>query len=253
MGVLGSMHCIGMCGGLVTSLSMSRPNIWWTGLMSYQLGRIATYTFLGLVIGMIGLAFAQSDWFSGTQRILTIVAGLLMIYFGLNLAGWLADPLVKAMSRFSNHLGLSRLIQSATVSRMPMSWFMVGMFNGLLPCGLVYAALALGLTSGNVVLSAGMMFAFGLGTIPAMTFVPSILHAMSPQRRGLVLKFAAIFLIIVGVMTMARGGEMMQMLMHGGSHSGHHIPGMPSAENQDMDMSNMNMSDMDTQPTKEKP
>lgn len=243
MGFLGSLHCIGMCGGLVTSLSMSRPRIWWAGLMGYQFGRVATYTLLGLIAGMLGLAATKSPIFSDVQQALTIFAGLLIIYFGLNLAGWLADPLVKAVSVLGNMIGLTRMIQAASSSRMPMSWFMVGMFNGLLPCGLVYAALAMSMTAGHLALSAAMMLAFGLGTIPAMSFVPSLMQAISPARRGMVLKVAAVLLIVIGLTTMVRGGQWMHAMM-GHDHHAHHEQPM----DMNMDDMKMNMPSMPMRP-----
>ncbi|MBL4775873.1 MAG: sulfite exporter TauE/SafE family protein [Mariprofundus sp.] len=218
VGFLGSMHCVGMCGGLITTLSMSRSRIWWPGLMGYQAGRIATYTLLGLLAGMLGMALAQTTWFAGAQQGLTILAGLLMIIFGLALAGWLPDPLVRGMSKVTAAIGLSGWIHAASSSRMPMSWFMVGLFNGLLPCGLVYAGLALSLTAGHLALAAAMMFAFGLGTVPAMTVVPWVLKSASPTMRGYVLKVAAVLLIGLGLLTMLRGGEWMHSL-HGDGHS----------------------------------
>jgi len=255
VGFLGSMHCVGMCGGLVTTLTMSRPKVWWSGLMSYQLGRIFTYTFLGLLAGMVGMAITQVPWFAGMQRGLTIVAGVLMIIFGLNLAGWLPDPFVKMMAKFTRLIGLSRWVQSATSSRMPMSWFMVGLFNGLLPCGLVYAGLALSLTSGNVGLSAAMMLAFGLGTVPAMTLVPIVLKSASPKTRGWVLKIAALLLVTMGLFTLIRGSDLMMRNMHHmGNMQGmegnmenmqHHKQPMPDMDMQDMDMLDMNMKSMD--------
>ncbi len=252
VGFLGSMHCVGMCGGLVTTLTMSRPKIWWSGLMSYQLGRIATYTFLGFIAGMVGMAITQVPWFADMQRGLTWVAGALMIIFGLNLAGCLPDPFVKMMAKFTKIIGLTGWVQSATSSRMPMSWFMVGLFNGLLPCGLVYAGLALSLTSGNIALSAAMMFAFGLGTVPAMTLAPVVLKSASPKARGWVLKAAALLLVVMGAFTMIRGSSLMHSMhdmdnMQGMDHSNmpmnhdmnHNAHPMP-----DMNMDNMKMEHM---------
>ena len=169
------MHCVGMCGGLVSALSMSRPSIWWTGLLSYQAGRIAVYSFLGLVAGMAGVMLNQAPWFSGMQQGITIFAGILMMIFGANLAGWLPDPLVRTMSSFSKIIGLQRWIYTASTSRMPMSWLMVCLFNVLLPCAFFYAALSFSLTSHHVVLSTSMLFRFCLCTVPAMLFVPFIL------------------------------------------------------------------------------
>ncbi len=256
IGFLGSMHCVGMCGGLVTTLTMSRSSIWWSGLASYQVGRILTYTLFGLIAGMIGMAITQVDWFADMQRGLTLFAGTLMIIFGLNLAGWLPDPFVNIITRFTTWIGLTKWIHAATTSRMPMSWLMVGLFNGLLPCGLVYAALALSLTSGNMVLSASMMFAFGLGTIPAMMVVPVVLKSASPKARGWVLKVAAILLVGIGLFTMIRGSTFMHS-MHDMQHSEHTMPAkhgthqhhmdsppMNSEPQQDMNQQDMDMHDM---------
>jgi len=265
VGFLGSLHCVGMCGGLVTTLAMSQKRTWWTGLMSYQLGRILTYTFLGLLAGMMGMVITQVTWFSGVQRGLTLFAGSLMILFGLTLAGWVPDPLVKIMAQLSRVVGLSKWIYTATNSRMPMSWFMVGLFNGLLPCGLVYAGLALSLTSGSIGLSAAMMSAFGLGTVPAMMFVPVVLKSASPKARGWVLKIAAILLILMGAFTMIRGSALMHSMhdmdnmqcMH---HSEHNMPmnhemspnthTMPKMNMDGMDMGDMDMQNMNMDGTK---
>ncbi|HID37336.1 MAG TPA: sulfite exporter TauE/SafE family protein [Ghiorsea sp.] len=248
LGFLGSMHCVGMCGGLVTTLALSRKNIWWSGLMSYQMGRTLTYTFFGLIAGMIGMAINQIDWISDIQRALTLFAGLLMIMFGLGLAGWMPDPFVKGMATFTKFIGLTKWVHAATTSRMPMSWLMVGLFNGLLPCGLVYAGLALSLTSGSIGLSATMMFAFGLGTVPAMMFVPIVLKSASPKARGWVLKIAAILLILMGAFTMIRGSSLMHTMhdmdnMQGMEHSGHVMPMQHDMD--DMDMDDMDMDDME--------
>ena len=258
VGFLGSMHCVGMCGGLVTTLTMSRSKIWWSGLVSYQIGRTLTYTFFGLIAGMIGMAITQVDWFADIQRGLTIFAGVLMIIFGLNLAGWLPDPFVSMMTKFTKLIGLTKWIHAATTSRMPMSWLMVGLFNGLLPCGLVYAGLALSLTSGSIGLSASMMFAFGLGTMPAMMIAPVVLKSASPKTRGWVLKVAAILLVGIGIFTMIRGSAVMHSMhdmdnMQGMDHSGHQMPmqhdmnghDMGNMPPHDMNEHDMNTHDMD--------
>ncbi|MCF6208771.1 MAG: sulfite exporter TauE/SafE family protein [Ghiorsea sp.] len=127
--------------------------------------------------------------------------------------------------------------------RSTLGFYVIGFFNGLLPCGLVYAGLALSLTLGSIGLSAAMMSAFGLGTVPAMMFVPVVLKSASPKARGWVLKIAAILLILMGAFTMIRGSALMHSMhnmdnMQGMNHSGHHMP-------MNHDMSNMNQQNMD--------
>lgn len=220
MGFLGSMHCIGMCGGLVGALTMSRPTLWWGGLASYQIGRVITYMILGFVVGLIGAGLHSLSWFGDIQRIIIVLTGIMMIAFGLNLGGWLPDPFSKSASSLIASLGLSRLIRSASGDDKPVNWAVVGLVNGLLPCGLVYAALAFALASDGVVDSGLMMLAFGLGTVPAMTFVPVLVRKITPDSRGTLLKVAAVLIIVLGVMMALRGTDWMRQMMHGSMDHG---------------------------------
>jgi len=214
IGFLGSMHCIGMCGGLITTLGMARPTVWWTGLAAYQAGRVSTYVLLGLLTGLAGTVLTKMAWIDSAQNVLAVLAGIMMVTFGVHLAGWMADPFQKVLTRFSLLTGLSGWIQSAAASRQPVSWYMVGFCNGLLPCGLVYAALAMALSSGEVPQAGLIMLAFGLGTVPAMMFVPVLMRKLAPRMRGGILKVAGVVLIMLGLLTMIRGADWM--------HTGHH-------------------------------
>ncbi|GAV19271.1 hypothetical protein MMIC_P0204 [Mariprofundus micogutta] len=219
VGFLGSMHCIGMCGGLVSALSMTRPRVWWSGLSAYQFGRIITYSILGLISGWIGTSLKQIGGFDQVQFVLTLLAGLIMITFGLNLAGWMADPLSRISTRAIGGLGLVRRIKSAASKSTPVSWFGIGLANGLLPCGLVYAAIGLSIASGGIAEAGLSMFAFGLGTIPAMMVAPALVRILAAKRRGLVMKVLGIIVIVLGLFTMIRGTGLMHLLH--GSGAGH--------------------------------
>jgi len=209
LGFMGSLHCIGMCGGLVTAVSMSRPNIWWSGLLIYQLGRVTTYALLGLLVGLSGVALSALGG-DMLQRILAILAGSLMIVFALNLAGWLPDPLRRFSAWASRKSGLASLARTASESARRGSWYALGLANGLLPCGLVYAALSLALSVGNAQMATLMMATFGLGTIPAMMLVPSALQRMTPALRSSAMRVAAVMIIVMGVITVLRSN----MVMH---------------------------------------
>ncbi len=208
LGFMGSLHCIGMCGGLVTAVSMSQPKVWWSGLFIYQCGRISTYTLLGLLVGLTGVALTT---FGGDllQRALAILAGTFMIIFALNLAGWLPDPLRRFSTWASSKTGLAQLAQRASSQARAKSWFALGLANGLLPCGLVYAALSLALSSGDAYKAMLMMCAFGIGTAPAMMLAPSALHKMTPSLRTNAMRIAALILVIIGIVTISRSGIMM--------------------------------------------
>ncbi len=205
IGFLGSLHCIGMCGGLVTAMTMTRSHTWWPGIISYQFGRITTYTALGLIAGLIGSLFAQDGWLSGAQNILSIFAGMIIIILALHIAGWLPDPFSRLSTRIANATGLSRAINAAATQDTTGPWYSVGILNGLLPCGLVYAGLGLSLTAHASWQGAAAMFVFGLGTVPAMMAVPALMRAVTPAMRGRILKVGAVLLILIGVFTLMRG------------------------------------------------
>lgn len=203
MGFMGSLHCVGMCGGLVTAISINAKKIWWFGLLTYQLGRVSTYAMLGLILGFTGLALHD---FGGDliQRLIAILAGSLMITFALNLAGWLPDPVRRLSAWVTRKTGLMQLANSLAQHARLRGWYALGLVNGLLPCGLVYAALAMSIASGNAIHASFMMACFGLGTIPAMMFVPSIMQKMSPIFRLNTLRFAAFFIMALGLITILR-------------------------------------------------
>jgi len=226
MGFMGSLHCIGMCGGLISAVSMSQKNIWWSGLLIYQLGRVTTYAALGLLVGFSGAAL---NTFGGDhiQRLLAILAGLLMIAFAMNLAGWLPDPLKRLGAWASRKTGLAQMAmrvaaKNGASNSHAISWYSLGLVNGLLPCGLVYAALSMALAAGDAAHATLMMLAFGLGTIPAMMFVPSILRGMTPSSRVASLRIAAILIILLGLLTIYRS-SMQPDHMNQGMHAQHAV------------------------------
>jgi uncharacterized protein len=229
MGLLGSLHCIGMCGGLVSALALSRPRIWWSGLFGYQLGRVTTYTLFGLAAGLFGAALGKiGGW--PVLRALTLIAGVFMIVFGLNLAGWLPDPLRRFTSYISGRIGLARLAHHLAGKASLSGWYIMGAANGLLPCGLVYAALGLSLASGETTSAVVMMFFFGLGTIPSMMFAPSLVRKLTPELRGWSLRIAGIIMIVLGVMTALRDGSAHGQhgaMQQQGAMSGHAMPDQP--------------------------
>jgi len=211
MGFMGSLHCIGMCGGLVSAVSMSRPHIWWSGLLVYQFGRVTTYAALGLLVGLSGAALSV---YGGDllQRLLALFAGLLMILFALNLGGWLPDPLRRMAAWGSRKTGLALLARNVANGARAGGWYTLGLANGLLPCGLVYAALSLALAAGDSRLAVLMMASFGLGTIPAMMAVPSLLRGMTPALRSTAMRTAAVMMIVLGLMTIFRSAMHMHQM-----------------------------------------
>jgi len=217
IGFLGSLHCVGMCGGLVTAMSMTRPTTWWPGVIAYQIGRVTTYTTLGFIIGLLGSLINNSSWLGGMQNIISITAGIIIILLALHIGGWLPDPFSRFSKKITAITGFSRFINAAATTDNTAPWYSAGLINGLLPCGLVYAAITLSLTATTVGQGVAGMLLFGLGTIPAMLAVPALMRVITPATRGHILKAGAVLLIIIGAITLARGTPLGQ---HTHEHSG---------------------------------
>ena len=166
LGLFGSLHCVGMCGPLAIAFSNRERNTKSQNVMSalgYNLGRTCTYSLLGLIFGTLGSFLLVAD----LQKAISIILGVLLIISFLFT--------VDIDHAISNHKWLSRTysrIRSLISKMMQKSQeyhpFQLGMANGLLPCGLVYLALAGALATGSVIGGVGFMFLFGLGTLPML-------------------------------------------------------------------------------------
>jgi sulfite exporter TauE/SafE len=161
LGLLGSLHCAAMCGPLMLALPLAAGGAGRVvaGRLLYQFGRITTYSLLGLVAGLIG----KSAFVIGAQRWLAIALGIAILSgFFLSKKIALAAPVVRLVGKLKMAMG-TQLQQ-----RSFRSLILLGMLNGLLPCGLVYVALAGAVSRGSVLSGIGYMAMFGLGTLPMM-------------------------------------------------------------------------------------
>jgi sulfite exporter TauE/SafE len=167
VGLLGGVHCVGMCGGIVGALSLGLPagrNL--PILLAYNLGRIGSYAFAGALMGALGFYFSGLLPVQTAQRVLLSFAGLFLILMGLYLAGWWTG-----LSRLERAGGvLWRRLEPLGRGLLPVRsvrhGFLLGLLWGWLPCGLVYSALVWTVSAGGAVEGAMLMFAFGLGTLP---------------------------------------------------------------------------------------
>ncbi|WP_031432296.1 sulfite exporter TauE/SafE family protein [Methylomarinum vadi] len=175
MGLFSSFHCLGMCGSIIGSLTLSlSPEIrnnksrLFPFLLNYNIGRIFSYVIAGCLVGIFQFFFTIPFGESQGHRVLQILSALFMTGAGLYIGGWFPRLayIEKAGSRFWKLIEPygRRLIP---VKTKPQA-FMFGMVWGWLPCGLVYTSLALAATTGDIVRSALTMLAFGLGTLPAV-------------------------------------------------------------------------------------
>ena len=168
IGLLGGVHCVGMCGGIVGALTVQAPRQAraWNLHLAYSAGRIASYVAAGAIMGVIGGAGLLFNRILPMQLLLYVFANLVLVSLGLYLAG-LGNQLARLES-----LGawLWRRVQPFSARFLPADTtakaFMLGTLWGWLPCGLVYSLLATALVSGGAAGGAAVMLAFGLGTLP---------------------------------------------------------------------------------------
>jgi sulfite exporter TauE/SafE len=203
IGLLGGVHCAGMCGGIVSALSLQMPGVpersapAWSIHLAYNLGRIASYAIAGALIGALGsLGLLLNNWLP-VQLGLYIAANLMMVALGLYLTG-----LTQTLA-FTERAGQSlwRRVQPATKRFIPVRGaaqaFPLGMLWGWLPCGLVYSVLTMTLVSGSAARGAATMLAFGLGTLPNLMLAGLLLARFRNVVQGRAVRLAS-GLIVLG-------------------------------------------------------
>lgn len=198
LGFLGSFHCVGMCGPLAMALpdpSSSNAKFIF-GRILYNFGRAITYAMMGAVFGLIGYGF----YFSGIQRAVSITIGILIIFSALPMLGRLKN---KWQFNFSGRLKkmLAPLFQKTAASNL----FIIGLLNGLLPCGFVYMGIAGAVLTGTVIDGTLFMLLFGLGTFPMMMMLSVSRRFVTPKFRLQINRLMPYIAIMVGTLLILRG------------------------------------------------
>jgi sulfite exporter TauE/SafE len=224
-GFLGSFHCIGMCGGFACALGRDpRGGVATAGRhFLYNVGRLTTYCFLGALAGLLGQLASGSAGAPGSlsyspldiaQRVLAVVAGLLMIAMALQFFGLFHGFRRAAMGFGGSTLAMSLRKLLATRSRAaPIA---LGVFNGFLPCPLVYAFAAQAGSTAAGLSGLLVMLAFGLGTFPAMLMMGGLGRLLAPVWRQRGVWLAGTCILVLGVITIWRG------VVSFDAHQGHH-------------------------------
>ena len=202
LGLLGSFHCVGMCGPIAFMLPVDRNNALKKALQIgvYHLGKLLAYSVIGLVFGLIG----KSLYLFGFQQQLSIFIGILMILVVLipqktfNKYNF-SKPVYKVISKVKSALG------SAMKKKTMDTFLTIGFLNGFLPCGLVYMAVFAAIASGNALNGALYMAVFGLGTIPLMTTAIYFSQFLKGAARQKIQKAIPVFVVIIGVLFIIRG------------------------------------------------
>jgi sulfite exporter TauE/SafE len=204
VGILGGVHCVGMCGGIVGALSLGMPGTGgarWSIQLAYNLGRITSYTLAGALAGGLGYFFSGLLPVQQAQQVLLLVAGMFMILLGLYLAGWwnLLQHVERAGSRLWKRIEpLGRGLLPVRDARHALA---LGALWGWLPCGLVYSVLIWSVSAGGAWQGASLMMAFGLGTLPNLLLMGAA--AVSLQRfvrRPAVRQVAGASIILFGAL-----------------------------------------------------
>lgn len=212
-GLLGSVHCVGMCGGFAIRLASDAPN-WRMNLLrqgGYGAGRLAGYALAGGMAGYLGLRLMRSGtWLLNVQAFLAIIAGTLLLLQGLHSAGVLRG--LPVHSRMGGtclmgqlFVGLRDAVPSASAALAKALW--TGLLTALMPCGLLYGYVTLAAASGDPLSGIVTMLAFGAGTLPLMTAFGLGVQYLSTTMRQQIWRFAAWCVVATGLISLARGGQ----------------------------------------------
>lgn len=196
-GLGGSLHCVGMCGGLVTnSCSQSKD------VIKYQMGRLTGYLFVGLMAGMVGHSIANAITSPLLNLIPGLIIGFLFLFWGIqNFLGKKAElPMPAFMGTFYGFLWRHLIFKKRQYFSKA---FFTGLISIFLPCGLLYGIALGAMASQHPLLAIGSMFTFWLGTIPSMALAPALFHKIISPFKSKLPKTYAISLIMIGLMTVS--------------------------------------------------
>lgn len=202
LGITGSFHCVGMCGPIALALPLNSTNVFTKifGILFYNLGRILTYALIGMLFGFFG----EGLKLAGALQAVSITLGVVIILsvvlpemlkkinysskYYLRLNGWVKQKIGRRFSKKSNG-----------------SLFIIGLLNGMLPCGLVFFAVVSALAQGGVIEGVLFMIFFGVGTLPIMFLVPFFSDAISATVRKKMTKSIPYIMVLFGVLFILRG------------------------------------------------
>lgn len=202
LGLAGSLHCVGMCGPLLLALPLDAAGKRQVlrQMLVYHAGRILTYASMGILFGLLGQGLAMAGW----QQGLSIAAGVFIL--GMALLTWRFERLVTALPGFGAFTQWVKQSIGKLLRQNPNgSLFSMGLLNGLLPCGMVYAALAGAISTAGGTEGGIFMAAFGLGTLPLLLLVSIMGRSFSVLVRQKISFAQPILLILVGLLLLQRG------------------------------------------------
>jgi len=208
---LGSFgHCVGMCGGIVIAYSSTKIDNTWSKInqafshIVYSAGRVLTYALLGAMFGYLG-GVATFD--NTSNGVLLLIAGSFMILAGFSLIGKISF-LNSIEHSISSTKWYQELFRDQLQKESKISFFILGMLNGLLPCGFVYFFAITAASTADPLWGALVMIVFGLSTIPAMFSLGFFVGVLKKTEfRGILIKVASLSVIVYGLFTLYNGYE----------------------------------------------
>jgi sulfite exporter TauE/SafE len=201
IGLISSFHCLGMCGPIAFALPLNRSSVasQLIGAIAYNVGRLTTYATLGLLFGLIGKSLVMA----GAQRSLSIAAGVFMILSvvlpKISAAANIDTFTFRYIGKLKSAFG--QLFKKTSIE----SLFLIGVLNGLLPCAMVYIALAGAIAEGDALGGMSFMLFFGLGTLPMMYTATILGSFVTVKLRNKLQKAIPFMVFIIGVLFILRG------------------------------------------------
>lgn len=198
-GVIGSLHCVGMCGPLVASMPFvsHKKGHLLNGMMQYHAGRLLMYIIIGAIVGAVGKTFHLF----GMQQILSIAAGVFVLVL------LFADKIFPASIRQKLHITKPYIWMSKFLHKntSKFSSFSAGFLNGLLPCGLVYVAAGTAFATGSLIQGSAAMFLFGIGTIPLLSIAVLMSKFVTISLRERFRKLMPVLVVSIAILLILRG------------------------------------------------
>lgn len=217
IGLITSVHCIAMCGGINLSQCLPQdPAGSDRGRLSalspaflYNLGRVISYTLTGAILGAAGILLGAGTGLSVLlQGVLKMIAGIFMIIMGVNMLGvfpWLRRFSLRMPGFLAAKIGTQKMRESRPL--------IVGLLNGLMPCGPLQSMQLVALASGDPLTGAISMFAFSLGTVPLMLGLGSIVALLGRAFTRTVMKIGAVLVVVLGLSMLSQGGSLSGLLL----------------------------------------
>lgn len=201
LGLTSNLHCIGMCGPIALAVPVNRKNnlTILRDALTYNIGRIITYSLLGLLVGSIGITVETF----GVMQWISMIAGIVLIIYAWR--KYLSNLLPTVKLDFGATMFVSRSIGKLMRSKSNFKLPVLGFLNGLLPCGMVYVAMGNAMLAGSMTGGMLAMLAFGVGTMPGMMFVTFMANRLNPALRVKLSKAVPYVLTILGALVITRG------------------------------------------------